>query len=92
MVDFRYQYQNTVNVSMKGPELGFLIGRQFFLFKNFTSGINIGLSNYWQSYKERLVSGQPSSDFVNGEYNTKFMFVRPYANITLGYLIGQTPG
>ena len=91
-IDFRYGYQHTVNVSTKGPELGFLVGKQFFLFENLMSEINFGLSNYWQSYKETLISGPPSSVFVNGEYNTKFVFARPYANFTVGYLIGRSPG
>ncbi|HUS01808.1 MAG TPA: DUF3575 domain-containing protein [Chitinophagaceae bacterium] len=79
-------YLRTIDLHMQGPELGFLLGRQF-LFKNFTSDINFGLGYYWQSYQETLKSGQTSNDFVNGRYKTGYRIVRPYLHVTIGYML-----
>jgi hypothetical protein len=82
-------YKRTIDLYRSGPELGFLFGRQFFLFRKITSEINGGLGHYWNAEKQTLVAGTGDPDFVNGVYRTNRREVRSYLRLSIGYLIGK---
>lgn len=81
---FGNEYSRTVDISKYGNEFGFLIGRQFFICKNITSEINIGLGNYWQNYEEHFISGNEDDLLPNQKFNNG---VRFYFGFTVGYFI-----
>jgi len=79
---FKNDYSRTVNLAKYGNEFGFLIGRQFFIYKNLTSEVNIGIGNYWQNYVEHFVSGNEYDLLPKMKYNDR---ARIYFGFTLGY-------
>lgn len=84
MRTFKNEYSRTVDISKYGNEFGFLIGRQFFIYNNITSEINIGIGNYWQNYEEHFVSGNEEDLLSYQRYNDR---LRVYFGFTLGYFI-----
>jgi hypothetical protein len=82
-------YVRTIDLIRKGPELGIATGRQFYLFRNITAEINVGISNYFTSVEEIFVGGETSSDYVNGKYKYRENQLRGQFQFKIGYLFGM---
>ena len=82
-------YVRIIDLIRKGPEPGISLGRQFYLFRKITAELNVGISNYYTIVEEILVSGQPTSDYVNGKYKHRENELKGQFHFKIGYLIGN---
>ncbi|KAF0132235.1 MAG: hypothetical protein FD155_759 [Bacteroidetes bacterium] len=71
-----------INLNRKGPEIGFIFGRQLLFLKHFTTELYVGGGTYLQYYEEEFISG-PENEVIPKQ--TVFTF-RPYLGLTLGYI------
>lgn len=82
------EYYRTVNINKKRIETNILFGREFHIYKNLMTEINLGVGIFWEKYQSQLISGSNNDNrYENGFYKTDYFNPNLFINWTIGYLI-----
>ncbi|NMC99053.1 MAG: DUF3575 domain-containing protein [Bacteroidales bacterium] len=82
------EYFRTADINKKRIEATLLFGREFHIYKNLLTEINLGVGINWEKYDSKLISGSNADEkYENGLYETEYISPNFFINWTIGYLL-----